>query len=68
MAAVHAQGSKFRGRRSLLAILFKEPGSVKEEMKIPPLPMWLPVQRETRTSLPIRAVYDFLAQAVPEVR
>jgi DNA-binding transcriptional LysR family regulator len=34
-------------------------------LKIPPLPMWLAVHREIRTSPRIRAVYDFLAQAVP---
>ena len=35
-------------------------------LKIPPLPMWLTVHREIRTSRRIRAVYDFLAQAVPQ--
>jgi DNA-binding transcriptional LysR family regulator len=35
-------------------------------LKIPPLPMWLTVHREVRTSKLIRAVYDFLAQAVPK--
>ena len=35
-------------------------------LKIPPLPVWLAVHREIRTSKRIRAVYDFLAQAVPE--
>lgn len=35
-------------------------------LKIPPLPIWLVVHREIRTSRRIRAVYDFLAQAVPE--
>jgi len=34
-------------------------------LKIPPLPLWLAVHREIRTSPRIRAVYDFLAQAVP---
>jgi DNA-binding transcriptional LysR family regulator len=34
-------------------------------LKIPPLPMWLTVHREIRTSRRIRQVYDFLAQAVP---
>jgi len=34
-------------------------------LKIPPLPIWLTVHREIRTSRRIRAVYDFLAQAVP---
>jgi DNA-binding transcriptional LysR family regulator len=34
-------------------------------LRIPPLPMWLTVHREIRTSPRIRAVYDFLAQAVP---
>jgi DNA-binding transcriptional LysR family regulator len=35
-------------------------------LKIPPLPIWLTVHREIRTSRRIRAVYDFLAQAVPK--
>jgi DNA-binding transcriptional LysR family regulator len=35
-------------------------------LKIPPLPIWLTVHREIRTSRRIRAVYDFLAQAVPQ--
>jgi DNA-binding transcriptional LysR family regulator len=30
-----------------------------------PLPIWLTVHREIRTSRRIRAVYDFLAQAIP---
>jgi DNA-binding transcriptional LysR family regulator len=35
-------------------------------IKIPPLPVWLTVHREIRTNARIRAVYDFLARAVPE--
>ena len=35
-------------------------------LKIPPLPIWLTVHREIRTSPRIRAVYDFLAAAVPQ--
>ena len=35
-------------------------------LKIPPMPVWLTVHREIRTSKRIRAVYDFLSQAVPE--
>lgn len=35
-------------------------------LKISPLPVWLAVHREIRTSKRIRAVYDFLAQALPE--
>jgi DNA-binding transcriptional LysR family regulator len=34
-------------------------------LRIPPLPIWLVVHRELRTSARIRTVYDFLAQAVP---
>jgi DNA-binding transcriptional LysR family regulator len=34
-------------------------------LKIPPVPLWLTVHREIRTSQRIRAVFDFLAQAVP---
>lgn len=33
--------------------------------KVPPLPVWLTVHREIRSSRRIRAVYDFLAEAVP---
>lgn len=40
--------------------------SVLPMLKIPPLPMWLAVHREIRTSQRIRAVYDFLAQAIPK--
>ncbi|MES2939725.1 MAG: LysR family transcriptional regulator [Pseudomonadota bacterium] len=35
-------------------------------LKIPPIPMWLAVHREIRGNARIRAVYDFLAQAVPK--
>ena len=34
-------------------------------LKIPPLPIWLAVHREIRTSRRIRAVYDVLGSAVP---
>lgn len=34
-------------------------------LQIPPLPVWLAVHREIRTSQRIRSVYDFLAQALP---
>ena len=36
------------------------------EMPMPSLPVWLTVHREIRTSPRIRAVYDALAQAVPQ--
>ena len=36
-------------------------------LKIPPLPVWLTVHREIRTSKRIRAVYDFLAEELPRV-
>jgi DNA-binding transcriptional LysR family regulator len=36
-------------------------------LKIPPLPMWLAVHREIRSSQRIRAVFDFLAEALPHV-
>lgn len=36
-------------------------------LKIPPLPVWLAVHREIRTSKRIRAVYDFLAGKIPQV-
>lgn len=35
-------------------------------LKIPPLPVWLAVHREIRTSKRIRAVYDFLAEKIPQ--
>lgn len=45
-----------------------EPGVVRllPGLKIPPLPMWLVVHREIRTNRRIRAVYDFLARALPK--
>jgi DNA-binding transcriptional LysR family regulator len=36
-------------------------------LQIPPLPMWLAVHREIRTSKPIRAVFDYLAKELPKV-
>jgi DNA-binding transcriptional LysR family regulator len=38
-----------------------------QQLHIPALPMWLAVHREIRTNARIRAVYDFLAQALPEL-
>lgn len=35
-------------------------------LKLPELPIWLTVHREIRTNQRIRAVYDFLAAAVPD--
>ncbi len=35
------------------------------ELAIPPLPVWLTVHREIRSSPHIRTVYDFLATAIP---
>lgn len=37
------------------------------QLAIPPLPVWLAVHREIRTSQRIRAVYDFLAAALPDL-
>ena len=34
-------------------------------LKLPSLPLWLVVHREVRSNARIRAVYDYLAQAVP---
>ncbi len=34
-------------------------------LEIAPIPVWLVVHREIRTSARIRAVYDHLSQAVP---
>jgi DNA-binding transcriptional LysR family regulator len=36
-------------------------------LKITPLPMWLAVHREIRTSKRIRAVYDFLGNEIPAI-
>ena len=38
-----------------------------EQLKVPPLPMWLAVHREIRSNPRIRAVFDFLAEAMPSV-
>jgi DNA-binding transcriptional LysR family regulator len=38
-----------------------------EQLKVPPLPMWLAVHREIRSNPRIRAVFDFLADAMPSV-
>jgi DNA-binding transcriptional LysR family regulator len=38
---------------------------VLPDLPIPALPVWLTVHREIRASARIRAVYDFLAQAIP---
>lgn len=40
--------------------------TVLPQLRIPPLPIWLTVHRKIRSSARIRAVYDFLAQAIPE--
>ena len=47
-------------------VLATDPGvrSVLPMLSIPALPIWLTVHREVRTSGRIRAVYDFLAQAI----
>jgi len=34
-------------------------------LAIPPLPCWLAVHREIRSSKTVRRVYDFLAEAIP---
>lgn len=46
-----------RGRPELVPVL--------PSLPIPPLPMWLVVHREIRSSPRIRAVWDYLAQALP---
>ena len=45
-----------------------DPGVVPvlPQLPLPELPIWLTVHREIRTSRRIRAVYDFLAQEVPQ--
>jgi DNA-binding transcriptional LysR family regulator len=40
---------------------------LRDVLKVPALPMWLAVHREIRTNPRIRAVYDFLAEALPHV-
>jgi DNA-binding transcriptional LysR family regulator len=37
------------------------------DLPIPSLPIWLTVHREIRTSARIRAVFDFLARAIPAI-
>jgi DNA-binding transcriptional LysR family regulator len=49
-----------------LAATDKDVVAVLPMIKVPPIPIWLTVHREIRTSRRIRAVYDFLAQAVPK--
>jgi DNA-binding transcriptional LysR family regulator len=41
--------------------------SILPAIALPELPMWLTVHREIRTSQRIRAVFDFLASALPQV-
>jgi len=40
---------------------------LSQQLRIPPLPMWLAVHREIRTDKRIRAVYDYLAKAMSSV-
>lgn len=47
----------FRGDTDVIALL--------PMLHIPPLPVWLAVHREIHTSQRIRAVYDFLGEALP---
>ncbi|HQS00439.1 MULTISPECIES: LysR family transcriptional regulator [unclassified Polaromonas] len=49
-----------------LAATDRDVVAVLPMIKVPPLPIWLTVHREIRTSRRIRAVYDFLSQAVPK--
>ena len=49
-----------------LAVTDKEVVAVLPMIKVPPIPIWLTVHREIRTSRRIRAVYDFLAQTLPK--
>ena len=42
-----------------------ETSVLEGQLKIPSLSMWLAVHREIRTNTRIRAVFDFLAQALP---
>ena len=48
-----------------LAVTDKDVVPLLPMVKVPPIPIWLTVHREIRTSRRIRAVYDFLSQAVP---
>ena len=49
-----------------LAATDKEVVAILPMIKVPPIPIWLTVHREIRTSRRIRAVYEFLAQALPK--
>jgi DNA-binding transcriptional LysR family regulator len=48
-----------------LAASDKDVVAVLPMIKLPAIPIWLTVHREIRTSRRIRAVYDFIAQALP---
>ncbi|MDO8386937.1 MAG: LysR family transcriptional regulator [Polaromonas sp.] len=48
-----------------LAATDKDVVAVLPMLKVPAIPVWLTVHREIRTSRRIRAVYDFIAQALP---
>lgn len=48
-----------------LAASDKDVAAVLPAIKVPAIPIWLTVHREIRTSRRIRAVYDFIAQALP---
>lgn len=51
-----------------MAVGARWPGRVLPGLlTIPVLPMWLAVHREIRTNRRIRAVYDFLADALPHL-
>lgn len=50
-------GFQVRGEPDIVQVL--------PELQIPPLPVWLAVHREIRTSQRIRAVFDFLGEALP---
>lgn len=49
-----------------LAATDRDVQAILPMIKVPPLPIWLTVHREIRTSRRIRAVYDFIAQALPK--
>jgi DNA-binding transcriptional LysR family regulator len=45
----------------------RQPGlrGLLPQLRIPPLPCWLAVHREIRSSHVVRRVYDFLAREIP---
>ena len=73
MLAGEAVTGKMKGRKPAGQVGQKGPGrgrvhrvAVLPTLSIPAQPIWLTVHREVRSKGRIQAVFDFLAQAVPQ--